>query len=67
MTQFQIEGGGVVQGVTKLILTFSALWPKTKILPIKFPKNGVDYSFLGSDKFFTKGWEKNPTCYKRAW
>ena len=24
MTQFQIEGGGVVQGVTKLISTFSA-------------------------------------------
>ena len=24
MTQFQMEGGGVAQGVTKLILTFSA-------------------------------------------
>ena len=24
MTQFQIEGGGVAQGVTKLISTFSA-------------------------------------------
>ena len=24
MTQFQIEGGGLVQGVTKLITTFSA-------------------------------------------
>ena len=24
MTQFQIEGGGLVQGVTKLIMTFSA-------------------------------------------
>ena len=23
MTQFQIEGGGMVQGVTKLIMTFS--------------------------------------------
>ena len=30
MTQFQIEGGGMVQGVTKLIMTFSTFFdPKT--------------------------------------
>ena len=29
-TQFQIEGGGMVQGVTKLIMTFSTFFdPKT--------------------------------------
>ena len=26
MTQFQIEGGGMVQGVTKLIMTFSTFF-----------------------------------------
>ena len=60
-TQFQIEGGGVVQGVTKLISTFSAFFrPKTKIMPIKFTKNGVDSLFSGV-KFFQKGMEKNQT------
>ena len=34
------------------------LWPKTKIMPIKFTKNGVETSFLGSKKFFEKGWKK---------
>ena len=28
MTQFQIDGGGLVQGVTKLIMTFSTLVTK---------------------------------------
>ena len=27
-------------------------------MPIKFTKNGVDCSFLGSEKLFTKGWQK---------
>ena len=55
VTQFQIEGGGVVQGVTKFILIFFWLsGPKNKIMPIKFTKNGVDSSFSGSEKFFKK-------------
>ena len=29
MTQFQIEGGGMVQGVTKLIMTFSTFFDLT--------------------------------------
>ena len=67
MTQFQIEGGGVVQSVTKLISTFflKLLWPTTKVMPIKFTKKGVDSSILGSDNFVTKRWEKNPACYKK--
>ena len=66
MTQFQIEGGGVVQDVNKLFWLFQILWPKTKIMTIKFTKTGVDSSFLGSELFFTKGWKKNQICYKRA-
>ena len=59
MTQFQIEGGGVVPGVTRLILNFQLFLPKTKIMPIKFTKNGFDSSFSGSDKFFKKGRKKS--------
>ena len=28
MTQFQIEGGGLVKSITKLITTFQLVWPK---------------------------------------
>ena len=27
-------------------------------MPIKFIQNGVDSTFLGSEKFFKKGWKK---------
>ena len=42
MTQFQIQGGGLVQGVTKLYTTFSTFLPKTKIMEIELTKNLVD-------------------------
>ena len=58
MTQFQIEGGGVVQGVNKFFQLFQLLWPKTKIMPNKFTKNGVESSFSVSEKFVKKGWKK---------
>ena len=35
MTQFQTEGGGLVQGITKIItIFFQLLGPKTKIMPM---------------------------------
>ena len=42
MTQFQIEGGGTVQGATKLIMTFFTFWAKTLNMLIALRKNGVD-------------------------
>ena len=44
MTQFQIEGGGLVQGVNKLTITFSVLQPTTKSMKIMLRKNVVDSS-----------------------
>ena len=59
MTQFQIEGGGVVQGVTKFILTFSAFVTKKKnYVNTVYKKKKNDSSFLGSEKFFKKVGEK---------
>ena len=43
MTQFQIEGGGMVQGVTKLIMTFSTFfYSKNLDMLIDLRKYGVD-------------------------
>ena len=49
MTQFQIKVGGLVQGVPKLITTFSA--PET-IMLVMFTKQFVDSSYLGCWMFF---------------
>ena len=52
MTQFQVEGGSLVQCVTKLIkivLTFVTL---NKTMPIELENNGFDSSYLGSVWFF---------------
>ena len=38
MTEFQIEGGGLVQGLTKLIMTFSAFVTKNKSFANKVVK-----------------------------
>ena len=47
MTQFQIEGGGMVQGVAKLIMTFSTFFgPKNLIMPIELKKMElIHYNF----------------------
>ena len=42
--------GGLMQDVTKLIITFSTLWPK-KIMPIELKTNGIDSSYLGREMF----------------
>ena len=42
ITQFQVEGGSLVQGVTKLV---------TKTMPIRLTINGVESSYLGIIRF----------------
>ena len=51
-TQFQIEGEGLVQGITKLITILFTFVTLNKTMPIELTKNGVDSSFLGSKCFF---------------
>ena len=44
MTQFQIKGGGWVQGVTKKITNFGIEWYGMKV---NFPKKNSYFSFSG--------------------
>ena len=39
MTQFEIEGGSLVQAVTKLIMTFSTVVTKKKSMAIRLTQN----------------------------
>ena len=55
-TQFQIEGGGVVQGVTKL---------KLKLCQLSLQKMGLNLHFQ-EVKSFSKRVKKNQTRYKRV-
>ena len=55
MTQFQIEGGGLVHGVTKLITILFTFVTLNKSMPIDLTKNGVDSSYLGGIWFFKIG------------
>ena len=65
-TQFQIEDGGVVQGVTKLISTFSAFCDlKLKLGQLSLQKMGLILNFQEKNSF-SKRDDKNPTCYKKA-
>ena len=48
MTQFQIEGGGLVRGVTKLIAILLTFVNLTKTMPIELTKKWIDSSYLGS-------------------
>ena len=59
MTQFQIESGGVVQGV------FSFCELKLKLCQLSSQKMGLILHFQ-EVKFFSKRDEKIQTCYKRA-
>ena len=57
MTQFKIEGGGKVLGVTKFT-NFSAFVPNSKIMPIRLRKKmGLIYHFK-DNKGFLKRCEK---------
>ena len=64
--QFQIEGGGVVQGVIKLISTFFSFCdPKLKLGQKGLQKMRLILNFQEVKCFF-KSAEKNPTCYRRS-
>ena len=59
----QFEGGGIVQGVTKLITTFFNLFNlKQKKSSSSVDKNEVDSSYLGVVRFFKNGEKKNQLC-----
>ena len=62
-TQFQIDGGGTVRGVTKLITPF---WPKTKIMVVEFTQTWVDSLYLGFVMFLMKQVKKILIMQKRA-
>ena len=56
MTQFQMKGEGLVQGITRL--TFSAHSSPLKNMVVEFITNLVDSSYLGCQMVFKKGLKK---------
>ena len=61
-TLFQIEGGGLVQGASKLITYFVNFCDLKKKMPIHLTKNGVELSYLGYIFCCQKKVEKTQTA-----
>ena len=65
MTQFQIEGGGVVQGVTKLISTFFSFCDlKLKLCQLSLQKMGLNHHFQEVKSFSKRDEKKSNTLQK---
>ena len=64
MTQFQIEGGGLVQGVTKLITIFFPF--VTKTMPIELTKTELIHHILDLYGFSKEGKNKIQRPTKNA-
>ena len=64
-TQFQIEGGGVVQGVTKLISTFFSFCDlKLKLCQLSLQKMGLNHHFQEVKSFSKRDEKKSNTLQK---
>ena len=65
MTQFQIEGGGVVQGVTKLISTFFSFCDlKLKLCQLSLQKMGLNLHYQEVKSFSKRDEKKSNTLQK---